>query len=117
MPCLASPWRSGAQELRQHFTLSVGTPPRPRSRRGPVVLGIDQAHVEMARAVIRDVLDLAPDPEVAVPGKGLVERALDLLVDTADGVDPAAVLSGSAPPDAARLTGAAASGGASGSKS
>jgi hypothetical protein len=42
--------------------------------------------------VIRDVLDLAPDPEVAIPGKSLVERALDLLVDAADGVDPAPVL-------------------------
>ena len=38
------------------------------------------------------MLDLAADPEVAVTGKGLVERTLDLLVDTADGVDPAAVL-------------------------
>ena len=42
---------------------------------GSVVLGVDQAHVEMARAVVRDVLDLAPDPEVALARKSLVERA------------------------------------------
>ena len=67
---------------------------------GPVVLGVDQAQIEMARAVVRDVLDLAADPEVAVPGKGLVERTLDLLVEAADGVDPTAVLVGSAGPPA-----------------
>ena len=30
MPSLASVCRSGVHELRQHFTLSVGTPPRAR---------------------------------------------------------------------------------------
>ena len=59
---------------------------------GDVVLGVDEAHEEVARPVIRDVLDFASDPEVAVTGKGLVERTLDLLVDATDGVDPAAVL-------------------------
>ena len=117
MPCLARPCRSGAQEVRQHFTLRVGTPPRERSRRRAVVLGVDQAQVEVARAVVRDVLDLAPDPEMPVPGKGLVERAFDLLVDAPDGVDAAAVLG--LGPAAARsgASEAAASGGASGSKS
>jgi hypothetical protein len=38
------------------------------------------------------VLDLPPDPEVPVPGKGHVERALDLLVDATDGMDPTTVL-------------------------
>ncbi len=61
---------------------------------GPVVLGVDQAHVEMARAVVRDVLDLAPDPEVALPRKSLVERTFNLVEDTADRVDPAPVLLG-----------------------
>jgi hypothetical protein len=46
----------------------------------------------MARTMIRHVLDLPPDPEVPVPGKSHVERALDLLVDATDGMDPTTVL-------------------------
>ena len=53
-----------------------------------LVLGVDQAQVEVPGAMVRDVLNFAADPEVAVPGKGLVERTFDLLVDAADGVDP-----------------------------
>ena len=60
----------------------------------------------MARAVVRDVLDLAPDPEVALPRKSLVERVLDLVVDTADGADPAAVLRGGNLIGVEELTGA-----------
>ena len=70
--------------------------------------------------MVRDVLDLAPDPEVAVPGEGLVERALDLLVEAADGEDPAAGRSGLGPAGrgpARRGGGLGGTGGASGSKS
>src|SRR5580658_1299234 len=42
--------------------------------------------------MIRHLADLAADPEVPVPGKGLVEGTLDLVVHAADGVDPAPVL-------------------------
>jgi hypothetical protein len=41
--------------------------------------------------MVRHLADLAADPEVAVPGKGLVECTFDLLVDATDGVDPSAV--------------------------
>ena len=57
-----------------------------------LVLGVDQAHIEVARAMVGHVLDLAADPEVAVAGKGRVEGAFDLLIDAADGMDPPAVL-------------------------
>ena len=42
--------------------------------------------------MVGHVLDLATDPQVTVPGKGLVEGAFDLLVEAADGVDPWAIL-------------------------
>jgi hypothetical protein len=60
---------------------------------GTLVLGVDQAQIEVARAMIRHVLDLPPHPEVPISGKGQVERSFDLLVDATDGVDPATVLS------------------------
>ena len=43
--------------------------------------GSTRLHVEVARAVVRDVLDLAADPEVPVAGKGPVQGALDLVVE------------------------------------
>ena len=43
----------------------------------------------MTRPVVRDVLDFAAHPQVAVPGEGRAECALDLLVEAADGEDPA----------------------------
>ena len=63
----------------------------PGRLRRPVVAGFDQAHVEVAGAVVRDVLDLPAHPQVAVPGEGRAQRALDLLVEAADGEDPAAL--------------------------
>jgi hypothetical protein len=59
---------------------------------GAFVLGVDQAQVEVARAMIRHLADFAADPKVAVPGKGLVQCAFDLLVDAADGMNPSSVL-------------------------
>ena len=91
MPCLASPCRSGAHELRQHFTLSVGTPPgtapgegppprdRPGSDRGAPSDGPTPGGSRRG-------------PRGGGSGKGLVECAFDLLVDAADGVDPSSVL-------------------------
>ena len=60
--------------------------PRPGAA---VVVGVDQVQVEMARAVVRDVLDLPAHPQGPVPGEGPAERALDLLVEAADGEDAA----------------------------
>ena len=91
-PLLGQPVAQGRPGAAPALHVERGHPAAAPVTPGTVVLGIDQAHVEMARAVVRDVLDLPPDPEMAVPGEGLVERALDLLVDTADRVDPAAVL-------------------------
>ena len=65
------------------------TPGRRPGRR-TLVAGVHQVHVEMARPVVREVLDLAAHPELAAPGEGRVQRALDLLVEAADGEDPAA---------------------------
>ena len=59
---------------------------------GALVLGVDQAHVEVARTMVRHGLDFSADPEVPIPGKSLVERAFDLLVDATDGVDAPALL-------------------------
>ena len=47
-----------------------------------VLVGIDQIEVEMAGAVVGDVLDFAADPQVPAPGEGLGERRLDLVVET-----------------------------------
>ncbi len=58
--------------------------------RGSLVAGVDEVHVEMARAMVRDVLDLAAHPELPAAGEGRVQCALDLLVEAADGEDPAA---------------------------
>ena len=79
--------------------------------------------------MVRDVLDLPPHPQVAVPGKGRAQCALDLLVEAADGEDPAALpgvplgrwgglgTAGRSPAVRAAATSGADSGGASGSKS
>ena len=100
---------------RGHATAGAVTPS------ATLVLGVDQAQVEVTRAMVRDVLNFATDPEMAVPRKGQVERTFDLLVDATDGVDPSSgpfVLSAaSSPPGPVWRSDAATSGGASGSKS
>ena len=83
----------------------------------PSSSGSTRSHVEVARAVVRDVLDLAAHPELAVAGKGRVQCALDLLVEAADGEDPAAVRRARRRRTRSGCSEAAASGGASGSKS
>ncbi len=86
-PLLGQTWRRGAHELRQHFTLNVGTPTAGTVPPGAFVLGVDQAQVEVTGAMVRDMLDLPRGPRGAGSGERLVERAFDLLVDAADGED------------------------------
>jgi hypothetical protein len=45
------------------------------------VVGVDQIEVEMARAVVGDVLDLAPHPQVAPAGEGPEERLLHPVIE------------------------------------
>ncbi len=63
--------------------------PGPWTRRR-LVPGVHQVQVEMARPVVREVLDLAAHPQRAVPWQGAAQRTLDLVVEAADGEDPAA---------------------------
>ena len=52
-----------------------------------VFVGVDQVQVEVARAVVGEVADLAADPELAGAGKGPGEGGLHLVVEGADGED------------------------------
>ena len=71
--------------------------------------------------MVRDVLDLAPHPQLAAAGEGRVQCVLDLLVEAADGEDPAAPaglgVAEAGPGAAAAGCSEAGRGGASGSKS
>ncbi len=51
------------------------------------VVGVDQIEVEVARTVVRYVLDLAPHPQMPAAGEGLGQRRLDLVVESADRKD------------------------------
>ena len=89
MPSLASACRRGAHELRQHLTFRVGTPPRERrAGAAALVVRVDQVQIEVPRAMVREVLDLAAHPQLAVAGEGRAQRGLDLLVEPTDGEDP-----------------------------
>ncbi len=88
IPALANRCRSGAHEVRQHLTLSVGTP-AAATRAGcpPVVVGVDEVEEEVARAVVRQMRDLASDPQRPVARESAAERAVHRLVEPADGED------------------------------
>ena len=99
--------------------------PAPRPRATGAVVGVGQLQVEVARAVIGEMVDLTADPELAGAREGPGQGVLDLLVETPDREDigmgvpmelrvvprPAAGLlrSGSdrGPPDRARRSAAA----------
>ena len=53
-----------------------------------LLLGVDEAEVEVPRAVVGEVGDLAAHPQVAVPRESLAEGTFDLLVQPSDGQHP-----------------------------
>ena len=80
------PRRAPALDLQDR--LAAPCPASAPASRARFLLRVHQVQVQMTRpAVVRQILDLPPHPQVPPPGEGLGQRRLDLVVEAADRED------------------------------